>query len=60
MRNEDESSLEGDVTVRGSGSAFVQTIDTRTHRVTADEPIARGGTDAGPTPYELILAALGS
>ena len=60
MRNEDDSSRAGDVTVRGSGSAFVQTIDTRSHRLIADEPVAHGGTDAGPTPYDLLLAALGS
>lgn len=60
MRNEDDSSLEGDVTVHGLGSAFVQTIQTRSHRLIADEPVAHGGTDAGPTPYDLILAALGS
>ncbi len=60
MRNEDDSSHEGDVTVHGSGSAFVQTIETRSHRLIADEPVALGGTDAGPTPYDLILAALGS
>lgn len=60
MTNEDDSSLEGHVIVHGSGSAFVQTIETRSHRFLADEPVARGGADAGPTPYDLILAALGS
>lgn len=60
MTIEDDSSFEGHVTVHGSGSAFVQTIETRSHRLTADEPAARGGTDAGPTPYDLILAALGA
>ena len=60
MTNEDNVPLEGDLTVHGSGSAFIQTIETRSHRLIADEPVARGGTDAGPTPYDLILAALGS
>ena len=60
MKTEDDSSLEGEVTVRGLASAFVQTIETRSHRLIADEPVAFGGTDAGPTPYDLILAALGS
>ena len=30
------------------------------HALTTDEPIAAGGEDAGPDPYTLILAALGS
>jgi uncharacterized OsmC-like protein len=53
-------SREGEVVVRGGGSAFAQTIETGSHRLLADEPAAHGGTDAGPTPYDFILAALGS
>ena len=30
------------------------------HSLAVDEPAALGGTNAGPTPYELILAALGA
>jgi uncharacterized OsmC-like protein len=30
------------------------------HRVTSDEPPESGGTDAGPTPVEFLLAALAS
>ena len=48
------------VVVRGSGLGFAQEISARTHRLTADEPIPNGGTDTGPTPYDLLLAALGS
>ena len=60
MSNRDDSPAEGEITVHGLGAAFTQTITTRSHRLVADEPVAVGGTDAGPTPYDLILAALGS
>jgi len=48
------------VVVRGSGPGFVQEISARAHRLVADEPLPNGGTDTGPTPYDLLLAALGS
>ncbi len=60
MTNHENPSLEGHVTVRGLASSFAQTIEMGSHRLIADEPSAVGGTDAGPTPYDLLLAALGS
>ena len=41
-------------------SAYVQHIRTGNHQLTADEPTERGGTDAGPAPYDLLLSALGA
>jgi len=34
--------------------------DVGRHRIITDQPAAGGGTDAGPTPPELLLASLGS
>jgi uncharacterized OsmC-like protein len=48
------------VVVRGSTSGFAQEIMAGPHRMTADEPVSAGGTDTGPSPYELLLAALGA
>ena len=35
-------------------------VTMRHHELTVDEPEALGGTDAGPNPVELVLAALGT
>jgi uncharacterized OsmC-like protein len=48
------------VVVRGSAAGFAQEILAGPHRMTADEPAAAGGTDTGPGPYDLLLAALGA
>jgi len=33
-------------------------VIARQHRLSADEPESAGGSDAGPTPYEYLLAAV--
>jgi uncharacterized OsmC-like protein len=48
------------VVVRGSAAGFVQEIHAGAHRLHADEPVSAGGTDTGPSPYDLLLAALGA
>jgi putative redox protein len=53
-------SVETRVTVSGASSGFVQDVQMGRHRLTTDEPVALGGTDAGPAPYDLLLASLGS
>ncbi|GIW41249.1 MAG: hypothetical protein KatS3mg076_1826 [Candidatus Binatia bacterium] len=47
-------------TVRGGRSGFAVDIEVRQHRLRGDEPLEVGGTDTGPSPYEYLLAALGS
>ena len=41
-------------------TGYAQTVRVGRHTLTADEPLAQGGTDTGPTPDELLLAALGA
>ena len=48
------------VIVRGAATGFAQEIVIGPHRLTADEPLGAGGTDSGPSPYDLLLAALGA
>jgi putative redox protein len=49
-----------EVVVRGSAVGFAQEILAGRHPLTADEPVAADGADTGPTPYDLLLAALGA
>jgi putative redox protein len=51
---------EGTVVVRGGETGFAQEITAGPHQLTADEPISAGGTNTGPSPYNLLLAALGA
>jgi uncharacterized OsmC-like protein len=55
-----EPAEQGVVTVRGSAEGFVQEVTAGRHQLIADEPVAVGGTDRGPGPYDLLLAALGA
>jgi putative redox protein len=48
------------VTSRIGRTGFHTNIRAASHHMIADEPIDVGGTERGPTPYEFLLAALGS
>jgi organic hydroperoxide reductase OsmC/OhrA len=54
------ASSEGTVTVTEAGSGtYTQQITLGHHRLVSDEPRPIGD-DAGPTPYDLLLAGLGA
>jgi len=57
---EDAESPEGEVIVLGGAEGYAQDISVRQHVLRSDEPASVGGEDTGPTPYELLLAALGA
>jgi len=41
-------------------SKFQQTVTVGPHQMLADEPVAVGGEDSGPGPYDFVLAGLGA
>lgn len=49
------------VTVAETGEGkFTQTVTAGRHTLRADEPASYGGTDTGPSPYDFVLAGLGT
>jgi len=55
-----EAPEEGEVLVSTLGGKFTQSVKTSHHQFLADEPKKMGGDDLGPSPYDLLLAALGA
>ena len=56
----DNRPLPGTVRVRTDRGKFAQVVQSETHDWIADEPLELGGDDRGPTPYDHLLAALGT
>ena len=51
----------GQVVVREAPTGrFTQEVRAGRHRLFGDEPVAVGGDDAGPSPYDYLLVALGT
>lgn len=46
--------------VRLEGNGFLSELLTGGHHLVADEPVEVGGTNEGPSPYDLLMSSLGS
>jgi putative redox protein len=49
-----------EVRVRLAGEGYTSEVKTPFHHLLADEPEEVGGDNLGPTPYDLLMAALGT
>ncbi len=59
MKDDWPMPADGVIVCTGHGK-FGTEVHTSSHRFVADEPRSYGGDDTGPTPYDLLNAALGT
>jgi putative redox protein len=56
-----ENDVKGhEVRVRLAGDSYTTEVMTPFHHLIADEPESVGGNNLGPTPYDMLLASLGT
>ncbi len=60
LENEEILSSDSQVMVQTGSEGYTTQIKAGNHFLIADEPITVGGKDQGATPYDLLLASLGS
>jgi uncharacterized OsmC-like protein/alpha-beta hydrolase superfamily lysophospholipase len=56
----DMQPIEGVLVSETGNGKFEQSVVAGQHRYLADEPVSAGGNGSGPSPYEYLLAALGT
>jgi uncharacterized OsmC-like protein len=56
----DEARDDGWLSARTGSAGYRTDVTVRGHTFVADEPASVGGADGGPTPYDYLLAALGT
>ena len=53
--------MSGVVVVAENGNGrYQQAVTVGQHQLIADEPVSVGGADAGPAPFDLVMAGLGA
>jgi uncharacterized OsmC-like protein/fermentation-respiration switch protein FrsA (DUF1100 family) len=60
LQSPENEIVDGVRVIEAGEGKFAQDVYAGRHRLRADEPVSIGGADTGPTPYDLLLAALGA